>query len=136
MSPVFLDTNYVIALEASDDQHQEQASRHWREMGPTLSSIVTTTYVFDEAVTFFNSRGRHEKAVEIGRRLRESRIVEMVPEKNTLFESAWTHLQERPDKRYSLTDCISFAVMERRDIDTALAFDTHFQQAGYQCVPA
>lgn len=136
MSSVFLDTSYLIALEASDDQHHKEATQHWRETGPSLSSIIATTYVFDETVTFFNSRGRHEKAVEIGRRLRESRIVEIVPETKTLFETGWTRFQERPDKRYSLTDCISFAVMERSDIDTALAFDKHFQQAGYQCVPS
>lgn len=57
MNRVFLDTGYLIALEASDDQHHEKAIRHWRESVPEISSIVTTTYVFDEVVTFFNSRG-------------------------------------------------------------------------------
>lgn len=57
MSPVFLDTGYLIALEASDDQHHREATRHWQNTGPTLTSIVTTTYVFDEVVTFFNSKG-------------------------------------------------------------------------------
>lgn len=136
MIPIFVDTSYLIALETSDDQRHEEAARHWREVGPTLSSIVTTTYVFDETVTFFNSRGRDEKAVEIGRRLRESRVVEIVPETEMLFDTGWTRFQERPDKGYSLTDCISFVVMERREIDSALAFDDHFQQAGYRCVPS
>ena len=67
--------------------------------------------VFDEVVTFFNSRGRHRKAVEIGRRLRESQIAEIVQVNEGLFEAGWTRFQERPDKRYSLTDCISFVVM-------------------------
>ena len=66
MNRVFLDTGYLIALEASDDQHHEEAIRHWRQSVPEISSIVTTTYVFDEVVTFFNSRDHHEKAVEIG----------------------------------------------------------------------
>jgi len=51
MSPVFLDTGYLIALEASDDQHHREASRHWQNTGSTLTSIVTTTYVFDEVVS-------------------------------------------------------------------------------------
>ena len=40
MSLVFLDTGYLIALEASDDQNHEEASRHWEKEGPRLSSIV------------------------------------------------------------------------------------------------
>jgi predicted nucleic acid-binding protein len=136
MTPVLLDTGYVIALEAVDDQHHEGAIGHWRDVAPRLSTIVTTTYVFDEVVTFFNSRGRHRKAVEIGRRLRESQIAEIVQVEEGLFEAGWTRLQERPDKRYSLTDCISFVVMERREINDALAFDRHFEQAGYRTLPA
>lgn len=136
MTPVFLDTGYVIALEAVDDQHHEEAVEHWRDVAPQLSTIVTTTYVFDEVVTFFNSRDRHRKAVEIGRRLRESRIAEIVQVDEGLFEDGWTRFQERPDKRYSLTDCISFVVMERREINEALAFDRHFEQAGYRMLPA
>jgi len=74
-------------------------------------------------VTFFNSRGRHEKAVEIGRRLLESQVVEMIQVDGVLFEAGWSRFQARPDKRYSLTDCISFVVMERRDLEASLAFD-------------
>ena len=133
MSPVFLDTGYLIALEASDDQNHEEASRHWKKEGPRLSSIVTTTYVFDEVVTFFNSRGRHAKAVEIGRRLRESQLVEIVPETEVLLEAGWSRFRNRPDKQYSLTDCISFVLMGRRDIEKT--FDHHFEQAGYQLLP-
>ncbi|WP_103017567.1 type II toxin-antitoxin system VapC family toxin [Salinibacter ruber] len=135
MTPVFLDTGYVIALEAVDDQHHEEAIGHWRDAVPGLSTIVTTTYVFDEVVTFFNSRGRHRKAVEIGRRLRESQIAEIVQVGEGLFGAGWTRFQERPDKRYSLTDCISFVVMERREIGEALAFDRHFEQEGYRALP-
>jgi predicted nucleic acid-binding protein len=31
MTSCFLDTGYLIALEASDDQHHEAALRHWQE---------------------------------------------------------------------------------------------------------
>lgn len=96
---VFLDTGYVIALEAADDQHHEDAADHWREVGPRLTSIVTTTYVFDEVVTFFNGRDRHAKAVEIGRRLRLSRRVEVVTETEALFQAAWDRFQGRPRAR-------------------------------------
>jgi predicted nucleic acid-binding protein len=37
----------------------------------------------------------------------------------------------RPDKGWSLTDCISFVVMEERGIHEALTGDHHYEQAGF-----
>jgi len=132
---VFLDTGYLIALEASDDQHHDDAIRHWSTSLAEISSIVTTTYVFDEVVTFFNSRDHHRKAVDIGERLLKSPRVEVVHITEELFRDGWSRFQNRPDKRYSLTDCLSFVVMERRQLKEALAFDQHFRQAGYRTLP-
>ena len=38
----------------------------------------------------------------------------------------------RPDKEWSLTDCISFVAMNERDITDALTSDHHFEQAGFR----
>lgn len=35
------------------------------------------------------------------------------------------------DKDWSLTDCISFVVMEQHGISEALTADHHFEQAGF-----
>ncbi len=35
------------------------------------------------------------------------------------------------DKDWSLVDCLSFEVMKSRGITYALAFDHHFEQAGF-----
>jgi predicted nucleic acid-binding protein len=69
MTPLFIDAGYLIALEASDDQHHDGAVRHWRGLLQSPPPLVTTSYVFDEVVTFFNSRNRHAKAVEVGESL-------------------------------------------------------------------
>jgi len=59
----------------------------------------------------------------------------VVPVTEELFSAGWRRFQDRSDKRYSLTDCISFIVMERRGLEKALAFDQHFEQAGYKTLP-
>ena len=135
MTPVFLDTSYIIALEAADDQHHEEASRHWQSLTVALPSLVTTSYVLDEVVTFFNSRNRHAKAIEIGSRLLSSSSVQFVHVDEVLFYEGWQYFKQHPDKTYSLTDCISFVLMERLGIRTALAFDRHFVQAGFEKLP-
>jgi predicted nucleic acid-binding protein len=48
-----------------------------------------------------------------------------------LFRRGWTYLQQHRDKDYSLTDCISFIVMEELGLKRALTFDQHFAQAGF-----
>lgn len=135
MNTVFLDTGYVLALELSNDQNHRAASKHWRSIKKRLPPLVTTSYVFDEVVTYFNSRGHHAKAVEVGNRLLKSPSVQFVQVDTGLFMEGWQYFQQHQDKDYSLTDCISFIVMERFKIETAFAFDQHFVQAGFKKVP-
>ncbi len=85
MRTLFLDAGYVIALEASDDQNHKAASQHWRKLLKSSPSFVTTSYVFDEIVTFFNSRGRHEKAVEVGSNLIQADSLELIQVDEALF---------------------------------------------------
>jgi uncharacterized protein len=132
MKSVFLDTGYVIALELASDQNHKLALKHWRSAAKSLPLLVTTSYVFDEIVTFFNSRGHHAKAVEVGSRLLNSPSIRLVHVGEDLFHEGWSYFQKHNDKGYSLTDCISFLVMEEFKIDTAFAFDKHFVQAGFK----
>jgi hypothetical protein len=136
MTDCFLDTGYLLALELKQDQHHEAARPHWEATVRGLSRVVTTTYVFDEVVTFLSARGHHRKAVQVGQRLLASQLIEVVSVTPDLFKAGWERLQARPDKRYSLTDCLSFVVMERRGLAMALAFDHHFEQEGFQIAPS
>lgn len=88
-----------------------------------------------EVLAFFNKRGLHAKAVEIGRRLLRSDFVRLVYVDEGLYRAAFEYLESRPDKRYSLTDCLSFVLMDRLGIHQALAFDAHFEQAGFVRLP-
>jgi uncharacterized protein len=130
----FLDSGFLIALNAADDQHHLRAAEHWRLIDRTRL-LLTTTYVLDEVVTFFNSRGRHSKALVIGQLLMTSSAVELLHVDEDLFQAGWDYLAKHADKRYSLTDCISFVVMRRMGLHDALTFDAHFEQAGFRRVP-
>src|ERR1043166_2227933 len=135
MTPLFIDAGYLIVLEAADDQNHDAALRHWRGLLQSLPPLVTTSYVFDEVVTFFNSRRRNAKAVEIGNSLLRSSAVEFVHVDEQLFYEGWQFFQRHRDKSYSLTDCVSFVLMERRGIREAVTCDRHFAQAGFNKLP-
>jgi predicted nucleic acid-binding protein len=135
MSTVFVDTSYLLALELANDQYHESARMHWQQVVKALPPLVTTSYILDEVVTYFNSRGHHTKAVEIGNNLLRSPSVQFIHVDESLFYVGWSYFQEHQDKRYSLTDCIAFVVMQQRSIRTAYTFDKHFVQAGFQVEP-
>ena len=135
MNAVFLDTGYVLALELANDQNHQAATRHWQRVRTALPPLVTTSYVFDEVVTYFNSRGYHAKAVQVGHNLLRSPSVQLVHVDERLFLAGWAYFQQYQDKDYSLTDCISFVVMRKFGITRAFAFDKHFTQAGFQKEP-
>jgi len=135
MKAVFVDTGYLLALELTNDQHHQAATRHWQGVVTALPRLVTTSYVFDEVVTFFNSRGQHTKAIQVGNNLLLSPSVHLIHVDTALFYEGWAYFQRHQDKDYSLTDCISFLVMQKLGIGTAFAFDQHFVQAGFTKEP-
>lgn len=132
MEPLFLDSAFVIALVFKADQNHAEAQATWARVTGEHRQIVTTTFVLNEVVTFLNARGEHELAVEIGNLLFASPAIELVDVERSLVEDGWRFFAQHSDKKFSLTDCISFILMKQRNIGEALTFDAHFTQAGFQ----
>jgi hypothetical protein len=69
--------------------------------------------------------------VALEARLRGDSFVTIVPVDQTKYEAGLALYRNRPDKDWSLTDCISFAIMQEHGITEALTGDHHFEQAGF-----
>ena len=132
---LFLDSVYLIALEVQNDQHHNEASKHWTTLFEVPLTLVTTSYVLDEIVTFLNSRRQHAKAIRVGDNLLTASNIELIHVDENLFRAGWSYFKQYADKTFSLTDCISFVLMERLEITQALTFDKHFTQAGVVKLP-
>jgi uncharacterized protein len=135
MKRFFLDTSYLVALVLSSDQNHKLASEHWKKLATTQLQLTTTTYIFTEVVTLLNARNHHDKAVETGNYLQNPYSTDLICVDAALFSEGWQYFQQHSDKSYSFTDCISFLVMESLNIHTALTFDRHFVQAGFEKSP-
>jgi uncharacterized protein len=131
----FLDTSYIVALEIKNENIHGRVLNHWLSLVDQKPQLVTTTYVFDEAVTLLNSRKLHGKAVEVGTLLLESPDILLIDIDSSLFEQGWQDFKRYKDKSFSLTDCLSFVVMNERNVTSALTLDLHFQQVGFQIFP-
>ena len=65
----------------------------------------------------------------------ESESIQIVWTSPDRFWDAWQRLEARREKRWSLTDCLSFVTMEAWRIRSAFGFDTDFAQAGFDLLP-
>jgi uncharacterized protein len=50
------------------------------------------------------------------------------------FQTGLILYQSRPDKGYSLVDCISMQTMREEGLTAALTNDRHFEQEGFQAL--
>lgn len=120
MKKYFVDTSFLVALVLTVDQNYARAQKAWRSLDRSSSTLITTSYVFDETATYLNSRGQHAKAIEIGDKVLISPTVDLVHVHEEMFFAGWEYFRKHSDKSYSLTDCISFLVMREKGADTAL----------------
>jgi uncharacterized protein len=131
MRTIFVDTHYWVALTNPQDQWHQQVLAASR----TLQSarLVTTEEVLTEYLNFLAPRGSHlrRRAREAVDRMIKNPNVTVVPQAHDTFQAGLGLYEQRPDKEYSLTDCISMLTMRRLGIYEVLTHDHHFAQEGF-----
>jgi len=128
MSRAFPDTSFYQALLNPGDKWHASAL----ELSGTFQGqLVTSEYVLCELGALM-SRG-HLRALFLAlvQELESAAAVEVISASHEYFQEGLALFWIRPDKEWSLTDCISFVLMQHRDITDALSTDRHFEQAGF-----
>ena len=126
---IFLDTVFIVALVNEDDDLHEQALKLSAQYeGHPL--VVTDAVLLEVGNAL--ARNHKQAAVEIISGLLASDDVEIIHLTPKLFQQAFALYGTYHDKAWGLVDCISFTVMRESRITTALTFDRHFEQAGFQ----
>jgi len=130
---IFADTSGWYALvDESDPDHPR--ARDWFKQNRL--PLITTDYILDEVLTLIRTSLEHRKAVEFGEKLLASRLAQLISVTKEDKERAWAIFQRYDDKVLSFTDCTSFAVMERLEIDTAFTVDHDFEALRYIMLPS
>lgn len=128
MTTLFADTYYYIAMLSPKDGTHAQAVALTAHLQPR---IITTAWVLAELAAAMSAPAKRERFLKLVDVLSASDEVKIVPASAELFDAGLALYRSRPDKGWSLTDCISFIVMEHEAITEALTGDRHFEQAGF-----
>ena len=126
---VFLDTGYAIALLSPRDQYHMAAKRLGDDLKSGGHKVITTDAVILELGAALARAAYRAAAAAFIDALRADPNVEVAALDRALFESAYRLFKDRPDKDWSLTDCVSFVLIRERGISEALTADQHFVQA-------
>ena len=89
----------------------------------------------DETLTLIRIKLGHDAAVNFGRNIRKSKIINVVHVTEEIEEHAWMIFVKYQDKDFSFTDCTSFEVMKKYGVKRAFTFDDHFKQIGFEINP-
>jgi predicted nucleic acid-binding protein len=129
MSRVFADTHFFVALLSRRDARHERAVETYRS--GDFAEFVTTVWVLAELADGMSRPVARSLCQRFVQRLREREDTKIMDADPNLFWRGFELYGQRPDKEWSLTDCISFVVMEDEGLSEALTGDRHFEQAGF-----
>jgi predicted nucleic acid-binding protein len=128
---VFADTAFWIGLVVKQDQHHEQAQKWSLRIA---GRITTTDAVLLETANALSRQAWRAAGIALIDHLKQRKDVTVVELSSDLWQKGWELFCRRPDKDWSLTDCISFAVMQDAGLANALTTDDDYRQAGFRAL--
>ena len=130
----FVDTSFIIALESLNDINHNDSIKIWENVNIVNNHFLISNFIIDEILTFFNTKGFHQKAIEIYESIFNSSKFEIIYIDKIIFDKSFLFIKKNKDKKYSFTDCTSFIIMNSFKIHNVLSFDNHFSQAGFNII--
>ena len=132
MKEVFADTFFWAALANPRDRWYEQAVAFRDSAAGTV--LVTTDEVLVELAANLAGAGPQTRSflADSIEAILEDPGIRVIPQSRESFLGGLQLYRDRPDKSYSLTDCISMQVMRGRNITETLTADHHFTQEGFR----
>jgi uncharacterized protein len=127
------DTGALLALFNPRDACHRKAKRFVREAARTR--FVVTELIVIETVTRLRARTDAARAADVGAALMRSQRYEVLFVDTALLEAGLADLRRFSDKRLSLVDAVSFAVIRSLGLDGSFTFDRDFHDCGFTVYP-
>jgi predicted nucleic acid-binding protein len=131
---VFADTSFWVALLRPRDQYRAVSLRWKAWLTSHRVHLVTTEAVLWEWLNLCASQETRGPAALSYRDCQSDERIEVIPWRTRWTSAAFALYEQRLDKEWSLTDCLSFEIMRTRRMTEALTADHHFTQAGFRAL--
>lgn len=134
---VFWDTSAFLALLLVRDRWHKEALSVQRELVEARAYRLTTAAVLTEVANSLSAIQKRYLAQQLVESIEQSVLLgqtELIYIDRGLWRRGFELYRQRLDKSWGLTDCLSFIVMQERNIVDAFTADHHFTQAGFRCL--
>jgi len=129
-SIVFVDTSAIAAVANGNDQDHNSALRIYKKLQELQFYFVVTNFVIAETHAILLQRVKNIEEARtwlVNSAYKDFGVFK--PEKDMEMEAV-KEIDKYKDKDFSLTDMLSFLVMEKIGIKYYFAYDKHFAQIG------
>jgi predicted nucleic acid-binding protein len=126
---VFADTSGLFALLAHDDAMHARAKLNFSYFSAHDVRLMSSSYVLLETIALLHRRIGIAAVADFQAKIVP--LLEIVWVDAEWHARALQRLFALGRKDVSLVDCLSFEVMEARNLRTVFSFDKHFEERGF-----
>lgn len=128
---VFIDTGAFLALADNSDFSHDITTSVYQKILKQKAIVYTSNYVIDEVITLIRSRVGHDAAVAFikGFEISKIPVLRITEIDENLAINIFIKYR---DKKFSFTDCTSFALIDRYAINAVMSLDEHFSQYSHK----
>ncbi len=126
---IFADTSGLFALLVKNDLMHVRAKLNFAYFAEHRVQLLTSSFVLVETTALLQRRVGLEAVVDFQSKLMP--LLEMIWVNGDWYTRAIQRLFAINNRNISLVDCLSFEIMESREIAHAFTFDKHFAENGF-----
>ena len=129
----YVDTSAFLAILDADDKNHISGKQQWTELVLAEATLVCSDYVLIESLALIQHRLGLAAARVFHEDIFPLLTIQWIDE--PIYRAGMASVLTAARRDLSLVDCISFEVMRRLGIQSAFAFDKHFHEQGFICIP-
>lgn len=126
---VFVDTSGIFAYLVQDDYMHVRAKAVFQSFAENNTQLLTSSYVLVETTALLQRIIGMDAVIDFHNKIQP--LLDVIWVDEYWHTKAINRLITLNQKKVSLVDCLSFVIMDAREIGTVFSFDNHFEKNGF-----